>query len=49
MQNLVACTLCDTIEIFLPTNWFISVDLPEFGIPTKLTKPDLKSIFSKLI
>ena len=44
IQNLVVCTLWDTIEIFLPTNLFIRVDLPEFGIPTKLTKPDFNFI-----
>ena len=36
------------MEIFLPTNLFIRVDLPELGIPTKFTKPDFKSIFPKL-
>ena len=25
-----------------PINWFIRVDLPTFGLPTMLTKPDLK-------
>ena len=30
---------------FLPTNLFIRVDLPELGIPTKFTKPDLSLFF----
>jgi len=41
--------LCDTIEIFFPISLFISVDFPEFGTPTKLTNPDFKSVFFKLI
>jgi hypothetical protein len=40
-QNLVVCTLCDTIEILLPTKVFINVDFPEFGTPKIFTNPDL--------
>ena len=48
IQNLVVCTLWDTIEIFFPTNLFIRVDLPELGTPTKLTKPDFELFFFKI-
>ena len=37
------------MEIFFPTSLLMSVDFPEFGTPTKLTKPDFKLFFFKLI
>ena len=47
-QNLVVWTLWDTIETFFPTNLFIKVDFPEFGMPSMFTKPDLDSNLFKL-
>ena len=32
------------MESFSPTNWFINVDLPTFGLPTMLTNPALCDI-----
>jgi hypothetical protein len=36
----VVCGLEDVIATFSPTIALVRVDLPTFGRPTKLTKPD---------
>ena len=36
----------DVIAIFCPIRWFISVDLPTFGRPIRVKKPDLNSFVS---
>ncbi len=36
----------DVIAIFLPTNSFMKVDLPTFGLPINAINPDLKPIYS---
>ena len=38
---LVVCAMGEVIVIFSPINLFIKVDLPTFGLPSKVTKPDL--------
>jgi ribosomal protein S27E len=41
---LVVCGLADIIAIFSPVKRFNSVDLPTFGLPMIVTKPDLNAI-----
>ncbi|MCY1301448.1 hypothetical protein D9M70_510610 [compost metagenome] len=36
----VVCTLCVTMETFVPTSWLTSVDFPAFGAPISATKPE---------
>ena len=38
----VVCAVSDVMAIFLPMMALMSVDLPAFGLPTSVTKPDLK-------
>jgi len=38
---LVVCAIGEVIVIFSPIYLFIKVDLPTFGLPSKVTKPDL--------
>ena len=38
---LVVCATGEVIVIFLPINLLIKVDFPTFGLPNKVTKPDL--------
>jgi len=38
---LVVCAIGEVIVIFSPINLFIKVDLQTFGLPSKVTKPDL--------
>jgi len=38
---LVVCATGEVIVIFSPINLFIKVDLPTFGLPSKVTNPDL--------
>src|SRR4051794_31976011 len=40
----VVCTLWVTIDSFVPTSAFSSVDLPAFGAPIRATKPQRVSI-----
>jgi len=38
---LVVWAIGEVIVIFSPINLFIKVDLPTFGLPSKVTNPDL--------
>jgi hypothetical protein len=48
MALLVVCGLALVIATFSPTKAFVSVDLPTFGLPTKVTKPDRKLVIEYL-
>ena len=37
----VVWAMGDVIVIFFPISLLIKVDLPTFGLPSKVTKPDL--------
>ena len=39
-RSLVVCGLSETMLTLVPSIWLIRVDLPAFGRPTKVTKPD---------
>lgn len=41
MALRVVCGLEEVMAIFSPTKALVKVDLPTFGLPTKLAKPDL--------
>src|SRR5271169_2928180 len=44
MRLRVVCGFGETMETFLPTSVFTSVDLPAFGRPTMATNPDLNGM-----
>ena len=39
----VVCGRLETIETFVPTSWFTSVDFPTLGRPTRVTNPERNS------